>query len=275
MSTSVILVSSESEEFTVPVDAAKRLGLVNSMIDIVNPNMNHKILDPACGSGGFLIHSFLKIKREMIEKDQKNIKKFIDSSLWGFEIDSDLHILAKINLIMHGDGYSNIHNANFISYNEDNIKSTFDIILTNPPFSFPIENKEQLSMYNLGKNKNSEQIDILYVEKCLRLLKEDGVLAIVLPEGLLNLPTYKYFREYTLQEADLLGNISIPAGAFIPFGLSNSKTCILFLKKKGNKSIDYVFMADAAEIGYEIGKKEYKRHNRNDLIDFGLLVWLV
>jgi type I restriction enzyme M protein len=242
--------------------------LVNSMIDLVNPQLNNRILDPACGSGGFLIHSFLKIKKEVEQKDKDKIKKFIDSSLWGFEVDSDLHLLAKINLIMHGDGYSNIHNANFISYKDDDIKSTFDVILTNPPFSFPVESKEHLKMFELGKDRTSEQIDILYVEKCLRLLKDDGVLSIVLPEGLLNLPTYRYFRDFILDKADLVGNISIPAGAFIPFGQSNSKTCVLILKKKGKQKIEYSFIADAVEIGFEVGKKEYKRHNRNDLIDF-------
>jgi type I restriction enzyme M protein len=120
----------------------------------------------------------------------------------------------------------------------------------------------------LGKNEKSEQIDILYVEKCLKLLKKGGTLAIVLPEGLLNLPSYQYFRNFILNKSDLVANISMPAGAFVPFGQSNAKTCLLFLRKKDKDEIRYSFMGDASEIGYEVGKKKYIRNKKNDLNKF-------
>lgn len=247
--------------------------LVSFMISMVNLSEKQKILDPACGSGGFLIHSFLRIKDYLIKSHNLSnhfndaLTDFVKNGLWGFEIDADLHLLAKINLIMHGDGFEHIYNGDFLSYNEE-VNCKFDVILTNPPFSLPVENKVILNNYQLGKHKNSEQIDILYVEKCLKLLKEDGMLAIVLPEGLLNLPSYQYFREFILAQSEILANISIPAGAFLPFGQSNCKTCILFLKKKGKMTIESVFMADAKEIGFEIGRKNYVRHKRNDLPSF-------
>jgi len=244
--------------------------LVSFMISLVNPKEEQRVLDPACGSGGFLIHTLLKIKNDTVELSDhfdEWVRYFVNNALWGFEIDSDLHLLAKINLIIHGNSCGNIYNEDFLSY-ELSSMGKFDIILTNPPFSFPIENRNVLNNYELGKNRKSEQIDTLYVEKCLKSLKEDGILAIVLPEGLLNLPSYEYFREFVLDHSEVLASVSIPAGAFLPFGQSNAKTCILFLKKKGKTRVKHVFMADAKEIGFEVGKKDYLRHRKNDLIEF-------
>lgn len=253
--------------------------LVDFMVDLTNPQIGDIILDPACGSGGFLIKSFLKVNRDLLkeklsEKDHRiKFLDLINKCLWGLEVDPDLHILAKINLVMHGDGYNNIYNVNTItcSKEEDGVdipENSFDLILTNPPFSFSFEDKKYLSKYMLGVGKQSEQIDILFLEKCMRLLKEGKDVAIVLPEGLLNLPKFQYLRDFLLDESYLIVNISIPGGAFVPFGQSNAKTCILVLRKKLKNKPKYCFFADAVEIGYKCGKKEYKRYNRNDLNDF-------
>ncbi len=249
--------------------------IVLFMIGMVHPDPSKRILDPACGSGGFLIHSLLKVKNNLLNEGGgpvsghgKAIEGFLRDSLWGFEIDGDLHLLAKINLIMHGDGFSNIQNEDFLSYEPRKLCEKFEIVLTNPPFSFPVENQTVLREYELGRGKSSEQIDILYVEKCLRLLDEDGILAIVLPEGLLNLPSFQYFREFVLSKAQVVSSISLPAGTFIPFGQSNSKTCILVLQKRGRTEVSRVFVADAKEVGFEVGKKNYLRHGKNDLVDF-------
>ena len=161
------------------------------------------------------------------EVENKNkFKELIDKCLWGHEADYDLHVLAKINLIMHGDGWNNIYQGDTLSSNKLP-ENYFDLVLANPPFTIPYSFSDVLQKYELGIDKESEELDILFVEKSIKLLKEGCDLFIVLPEGLLNNKKYAYFREWLLSKADLLLSISLPEGAFIPFGGSVSKTCIL------------------------------------------------
>lgn len=249
--------------------------IVDFMVKYSNPKIGDKILDPACGSGGFLIQSFQHVNQKITdspfsEKDSKNkFNELIEKCLWGGEADEDLHVLAKINLIMHGDGYNNIYQGDSLS-NPNIPNNAFNLILTNPPFTIPYEFKNVLDSYEMGINKSSQELDILFVEKCINALdsSKGGELYIVLPEGLLNLPCYQYFRTWLLSKCYLTLSVSLPEGAFIPFGKSVSKTAILGLRKK-DTNIDnkpnYVFLCSAKEIGYEVGKSTYKINHKNDL----------
>jgi type I restriction enzyme M protein len=253
--------------------------LVNFMVEIAQPRIGDKILDPACGSGGFLIRSFQVIS-DQIEKtgDPEHRKRamyatLINDNLWGIEIDPSLHILSKINLIAHGDGYNHIYNGDglnpdgSIRYGEV-LEDTYDIVMTNPPFSLPQKERQILDLFELGRNVDSQETDVLFLEKCLLFLKPGGVLAIVLPEAFLNTDTNRYLRDFMLQNAHLIASVSLPGGAFVPFGQSHASTCILFLQKKDSLPPQKVFFAEAVQIGYECGKKAYKRHRRNDLLYF-------
>lgn len=252
--------------------------LVDFMIKFADPNMGDIILDPACGSGGFLIQAFNYVNRKINSAglpEIDNIKKFnalINKCLWGHEADYDLHVLAKINLIMHGDGWNNIYQGDTLT--SDKIPDNyFDLILANPPFTIPYTFKDTLDKYELGIGKESEELDILFVEKSIKALKEGKDLYIILPEGLLNIKKYLNFRKWILEKTDMIMSVSLPEGAFIPFGGSVSKTCILGLRKKGkieegyNKP-NYVFLGKALQVGYEVGKKQYIISNKNDLREF-------
>lgn len=252
--------------------------IVDFIVKFADPKIGDKILDPACGSGGFLIQSFLYVNQKIIdaplsEVDSKlKFKELIDKCLWGGEADEDLHVLAKINLIMHGDGYNNIYQGDSLSSPmiPDNY---FNLILTNPPFTIPYTFKDILNNYEMGFNKESQELDILFVEKCIRSLDGNagGELYIILPEGLLNLPCYQSFREWLLSKCHITLSISLPEGTFIPFGKSVSKTAILGLRKKNiNNKPEYIFLGTAKEVGYEVGKSTYKKIDKNDLSFFSL-----
>ncbi|MCM1237547.1 MAG: N-6 DNA methylase [Ruminococcus flavefaciens] len=250
--------------------------LVDFMVNCADPNMGDKILDPACGSGGFLIQAFKYVNNKINAAglpEVENIKRFdalINKCLWGQEADYDLHVLAKINLIMHGDGWNNIYQGDTLK--SDKLESDFfDLVLANPPFTIPYTFSDVLGKYELGIGKESEELDILFVEKSLKLLKPGCDMYIILPEGLLNIKKYRYFRNWLLSKADILMSISLPEGAFIPFGGSVSKTCILAIRKKGGEGYvppKHVFLARSKEIGYEVGKKTYILKNKNDLAEF-------
>ncbi len=252
--------------------------LVDFMVRCADPNMGDVILDPACGSGGFLIQAFRYVNAKIDAAglpEVDNIKKFnalIDKCLWGHEADYDLHVLAKINLIMHGDGWNNIYQGDTLKseYLPDN---SFDLILENPPFTIPYTFSDVLEKYELGIGKEKEELDLLFVEKSIRLLKPGKDMYIILPEGIMNIKKYQYFRQWLLEKTDILLSVSLPEGAFIPFGGSVSKTCILAVRKRGDEkegyiSPKYVFLGRAKEVGYEVGKKTYIEKNKNDLLIF-------
>lgn len=247
--------------------------IVDFMVKCADPDIGDVILDPACGSGGFLIQAFNYVNKKinasgLSEIDNNNkFNALIDKCLWGHEADYDLHVLAKINLIMHGDGWNNIHQGDTLKSDKlpDNY---FDIVLANPPFTIPYKFEDVLSRYELGLGKETEELDILFVEKSIKALKPGHDLYIVLPEGLLNIKKYAYFREWLLEKTDMIMTVSLPEGAFIPFGGSVSKTCILGIRKKGLEDYrppKYVFLGKAVEVGYETGKKSYKSKSNNDL----------
>lgn len=255
--------------------------IVDFMVKFADPNIGDVILDPACGSGGFLIQAFNHVNTKISttgysEVESKNkFKNLVDKCLWGHEADYDLHVLAKINLIMHGDGWNNIFQGDTLS--SDKIPNDFfDLILANPPFTISYSFKDVLEKYELGLGKESEELDILFVEKSIKALKPGCDLFIVLPEGLMNNKKYLYFRNWLLTKVDLLLSISLPEGAFIPFGGSVSKTCILGVRKKstekGYNPPGYVFLGKVNEIGYEQGKKVYKQISSNDLLEFQYLM---
>ena len=254
--------------------------IVDFIVKFSDPNIGDKILDPACGSGGFLIQAFNHVNQKIIDspfsevETKKKFNNLIDKCLWGHEADEDLHVLAKINLIMHGDGYNNIYQGDTLRSDKlpDN---SFDLILTNPPFTIPYEFSDVLSTYEMGIGKESQELDILFTEKCLNALNasKGGELYIVLPEGLLNVPSYLGFREWLLKNSHIVAVISLPEGAFIPFGKSVSKTTIIGLRKKDENNPQKnkpskIFLGNAKEVGYEVGKSTYKVNNKDDLKEF-------
>lgn len=248
--------------------------LVDYIISAADPEVGDKFVDPAAGSGGFLIKAFTHVTKKIraSHKPQSEIladeKELVEKYIWGQEADYDLHVLTKINMIMHGDGWNNIYQGD--SLLERHLpENAFSLVLENPPFTIPFKNQKILQKYELGLGRDAQELDILFVELSIRLLKEGGRMFIILPEGLLNLNTYLYFRQWLLSKVWISQVISLPAGAFQPFGRSASKTCILSVIKKGAEITPpkYVFGAIAQKIGYDTGKTAYRKIPENDLDD--------
>ena len=133
-----------------------------------------------------------------------------------------------MNMIIHDDGHSNVIGndalVNFgVLYNQhrDFERETFDLILTNPPFGATVKKEElpYLDDYNLGKGKNSQKTEILFLERCFDFLKwETGELAIILPDGILNNSSLQYVRDYIEQHFQILAIVSLPQTAFSHYG---------------------------------------------------------
>ncbi|TXT60090.1 MAG: putative type I restriction enzymeP M protein [Promethearchaeota archaeon] len=231
--------------------------VVDFMVKYLNPEITSTILDPACGHGGFLLKSmeFLlqksKKKGDFLE-DRKEIHKIIASNLYGIDKDFFLAKICKLYLDILSDASSNVFCED--SLDQENydpkvkvaIKNNgFDVILTNPPFGakIPIDDKEILRNYQLAykwkekdakwkrgnKLRKKQPPQILFIERCVQLLKDGGKLGIILPEGLFGNPSDRYIWDFLKKKGRILGVISLDQNAFQPF--TCNKTSILFFQK--------------------------------------------
>ena len=240
------------------------------------------ILDPSCGSGGFLLHAldFMRKKADQFydkksePTDHKEYwHKFAEKHLFGIEINDEIARVAKMNMIVHDDGHTNVisHDAlesidKMSARNSGFTKDKFDLILTNPPFGSTINKTEKpyLSDYELGKTKDAkgkekdrprQSSEVLFIERIWQFLKpKTGKAAIVLPDGILTNSSSQYVRDFILEKFQLLAVVSLPQCAFAHFG-AGVKASIIFVRKrdineKTNEN-ESIFMASPEFIGYD------------------------
>ncbi|OCQ90656.1 restriction endonuclease subunit M [Nostoc sp. MBR 210] len=260
--------------------------LVEFMVEIADIQIGEKVLDLSCGSGGFLIRTFTNVRKKIrslnIRQDEKEqlIGELVTNHLWGIEINPRLATLCRINMILHGDGYEHIYTGdsiredffentdgrrtNFLAIEENN-STKFDVILINPPFNIPYEDSTSLNRYILGRGKAAQGSDYLILERAIRLLKpETGRLLVILPHGVASGVSETEVRNFVKANTHIHACVSLPVGAFKPFGGSNARTCVLYLKKtqRNNKKR---FLAQAERVGYDITSKYYRELDLNDL----------
>ena len=266
--------------------------VIKMMVEILNPNENDKIIDPACGSGGFLVDSLKFVWNKIELNCQKMAWKEIDiqkkkievatKNFRGIDKDYFLSKVAKAYMNLVGDGTTGIFNedsldiiTNWKKETQQKIKlENFDIVLTNPPFgkNIKIEGEEKLKQFDVGykwkiKNKNwekgklkeNEAPEILFIERCLQLLKFGGRLGIVLPDGFFN-ENVSYLRSWILTKVKILAIIDIPLATFQPN--TSTKTSLLFFEKVNNIKQDYlIFMAVANYCGHNRRGKEIEKND--------------
>lgn len=274
--------------------------LVSFMVKLTDPKLGEYILDPACGTGGFLLHSFWflseKIRRSFSEEAQKRQMEELSRNLWSIDIYHYLVKLCRLNLNMHGCGFVNTYRANSLDLIDDEIpeiekddqyvrgkikevlttRGGFDVILTNPPFGSGARQRERnpniLKRFELAKRARrvlETQIpQILFIELCVKLLRPGGRMAIVLPDGILNNlgRDFEKTREFMRRETIFKAIIDLPAGTFIPYG-SNVKPSILYLqrRKEATEQQGDVFASLITEVGYDRHTERYTKTPQNDL----------
>ena len=253
--------------------------VIQFAVKMLQPEEDKLILDPACGSGGFLLNA-MDYVRELADKEFADSPAehfrmwhdFAKDNLFGIEINDQIARVCKMNMIIHDDGHTNVistdslRNVNEISEIHQKFgKNTFDIILTNPPFGGMIKSTEHdyLREYALGskhKNRKSQKTEILFIERCLEFLKEGtGKMAIVLPDGILTNSSLQYVRDFLMEHAQIEAVVSLPQIAFSHFGAGVKSSLLFIRKKRKNEELgNYpMFMAIAEHIGYDAtGRKD-------------------
>lgn len=255
--------------------------IIRFCVEMINPTKNDLVLDPASGSGGFLLNTLDEVRRFAEDRYDENEAwqhwhNFAQHNLYGIEINDQIARVCKMNMIIHDDGHTNVISTDSLS-NFDDIQSVhkgfmkdhFDIVLTNPPFGAEIKSTEHnyLPNFVLGKEKKNQKTEILFIERCIDFVKpETGRIAIVLPDSIALNKSLQYVRDFIIERTEILAIVSLPDFAFSHFG-ANVKSSLFFLKRKNDEEIshDYsVFMAEANKIGYTASGK----HDEiNDLIE--------
>lgn len=243
--------------------------IVKFIVDALPISNDSKVLDTSCGSGGFLLYALNKVREEATEyypnykNDAKQYAKwytywhdFAAKNLYGIEINEQISRAAKMNMIIHDDGHTNVITSDGLvtdttiqerTGNKGFEYGTFDFIITNPPFGSTIRQTEQayLKTYQLGKKeedwlavkssanekmRDGQQTEVLFIEQNYKFLKDGGMLAIVLPDGVLTNSTMQYVRTQLEDWFRIVAVISMPQTAFSANG-AGVKSSVLFLKK--------------------------------------------
>lgn len=270
--------------------------IVDFIVKSIGINKDWKILDTSCGSGGFLLHALKEVRDEAdkLYDDEIGIgaswkdywHEFAEKHLFGIEINEQISRVAKMNMIIHDDGHTNIitndglKNNKAIEIENRNLNfqdGTFDLIMTNPPFGSSVK-ADEVSYYkeyelfekNLGiteikdriidnDNKNkwrtSQSTEVLFLERCYKYLNEEnGYLAIVIPDGILTNSTSQFVRDWLIEHFRILAIVSLPQHTFshVKAGVKSS---VLFLKKHP-KELTRKFEQTLADIKVQMRKEK-------------------
>ncbi len=211
--------------------------IVSFMVSVLSPFLRNVICDPACGTAGFLA----EVKRTGVTF----------SKLLGLEIDERLTWVSSINLLLHGvDNFevSCLTEGGTLGPKANRYFGRASSILTNPPFGSDFTDINALQDFVLGKGKTSRRRGILFIERCWSLLEDEGVVGIVIDEGVLNLPSASDVRRFILNHFHIMAICSLPETAFMPY--ANVNASILFLKKTtSQRRSANVFFAKADNVG--------------------------
>jgi len=218
--------------------------VVRFMVHMIEPSSEDVIIDPSCGSGGFLLHSLDYVREELYENlDAKEAYRaevdFVRFNLYGIEVNNQIARVAMMDMILHEDGHTNIQEGDgldsFIKYNPklDITEEKYSIVLQNPPFGFTIKKTEKkyFGDYDLAKDKEQISSQILFIERAFKLLKPGGKMAIVVPDSITTNSTTQYVRNYIRNNFKILAIVSLPKETFMPSG-TGVRTSLLFLQKK-------------------------------------------
>ena len=264
--------------------------IIKLMAELVQPQLSHKIADPACGSGGFLLGAYQYIVTQLAIKagttglkpdedgfvrtsvaaafDEKR-QAILASSLWGYDIDATMVRLGLMNLMMHGIDEPHIDYKDTLSksYIEE---SEYDIVLANPPFTGSIDKGDINENLQLGTTKT----ELLFVENIYRLLRKGGTACVIVPQGVLfgSGGAFKTLRKLLVERCDLKAVITLPSGVFKPYA-GVSTAILLFTKVWGPKdkvtqpATENVWFYEMAADGYSLDDKRGKQEGHGDLQD--------
>lgn len=275
-------IKGQSGQFFTPQNAAR------AIVEIIDPKPTDKIIDLACGAGGFLVATLVHFASKGIKLSE--ILGALNENIHGVDKDEYLTKLAKIHIACLTGELTDIKCADSIEWNTDILgegENVYDIIITNPPYGANIKSGsiETLSKYELGYKwsqtkkegfKKSNNINenvapqIIFMERCIRLAKINGRIGIVVPESLISSKKYAYVVEYIRRFCKIDAVIGMPEELFKTSGKggTHTKTCLVILTKIGNieEAQSKVFLAEADWCGHDSRGREIPKDDIPEII---------
>lgn len=239
--------------------------IIDFMVQVVAPTRKDTILDPACGTAGFLISAYkyiLKSSQEAGKPLTTQEKQKLYENFMGYDISPDMVRLSLVNLYLHGFVKPQIHEYDSLT-SEDRWSTDYaDVILANPPFMSPKGGIQPHKRFSVQSNRS----EVLFVDYMAEHLTPNGRAAIIVPEGIIfqSAGAYKQLRKFLIEQNYLWAVVSLPAGVFNPY--AGVKTSILFLDKSLAKKTDQVLFVKVEADGFDLGAQR-RPIDRNDLPD--------
>ena len=232
--------------------------IIDMIVEIVEPKTGESILDPACGTAGFLISAYNKINKQDLTIEERD--KLINEGLVGYDINPNMVKLASVNLFLHGCKKPNIHLYDTLT-EKDFWKDNYDVILANPPFMTP---KGGIRPHELFSAINANRSEVLFTYYIAKHLRRDGRAGIIVPEGVVSqsASAYKNLRKMLVEENYLYAVISLPAGVFNPY--SGVKTSVLLFDKALARKTDKILFVKMNNDGFDLGAQR-RPIDKNDI----------
>ena len=230
------------------------------MTDIIDPKLGESILDPACGTGGFLTCSIEHVRKQVKTDEERSV---LQSSIRGIEKKPMPHLLCTTNLMLHGFDLPAVRRDNYLNkpYSDWGNNDRVDVIITNPPFGGVEEDGTETNFPSKFRTKETAD---LFLALIIRLLKSNGRAAVVLPDGTLFGEGVKTrIKEELMNKCNLHTIVRLPNGVFNPY--TAIKTNLLFFKK-GSPTKDVWYF----EHPYPKGLKNYNKSRPMNIKEFDL-----
>jgi type I restriction enzyme M protein len=254
--------------------------VVELCVRMLDPKEGEIVLDPACGSGGFLLHAMNHVRAHHASaprgrKPGDALEADGSSKLWGYDLDARAVRVAKALMLLSGGPQANIirldslnrpgpnaQTGTALTADAGTIESAwdgeidrrggFDVILTNPPFAGDVRSRTVLDRYDLSRGRSRIERDVLFLERCIELLRPDGRMAIVLPHNKLAAAVWAYARHWLLDRARVLAVVGLGRNTFLPH--THQKASVLFVRKNAAPRT----AAPAEPIFFAISEKDGK-----------------
>jgi type I restriction enzyme M protein len=231
--------------------------IIDFIVEVVNPRKSDKILDPACGTAGFLISSYKHILKSNTKKSKGDLltpedKNKLTENLTGYDISPDMVRISLVNMYLHGFSNPKIFEYDTLT-SEDRWNEYYDVVLANPPFMSPKGGIRPHKRFSIQAKRS----EVLFVDYIAEHLTPSGKAGVIVPEGIIfqSGSAYKNLRKM-LVENYLWAVVSLPAGIFNPY--SGVKTSILLLDKALAKSNENILFVKVENDGYDLGAQRRK-----------------
>lgn len=243
--------------------------IIDMMVEIIAPLKNESILDPACGTAGFLISAYKFIKKQNQDEQGNSTltpedRRRLMNNFAGYDISPDMVRLSRVNMYLHGFSNPNISEYDTLT-SLDKWDDTYDVIFANPPFMTPKGGITPHSRYQVS----AKRAEVLFVDYIAEHLNPTGRAAIIVPEGIVfqSQTAYKNLRKMLVEGNYLYGVISLPAGVFNPY--SGVKTSILLIDRTLAKERDSILFVKVNNDGFDLGaqRREIKGSEIPDVIN--------